>query len=54
MARILIAEDEEALRALIARALLESGHDVITKPFSLGAIRAALTEALAVNAGRTH
>jgi CheY-like chemotaxis protein len=29
MARILIAEDEEAIRALVARALLESGHDVV-------------------------
>ena len=30
MARILIAEDEEALRALTARALADSGHDVVT------------------------
>ena len=30
MARILIAEDEEALRALIARALSDSGHEVVT------------------------
>jgi CheY-like chemotaxis protein len=30
MARILIAEDEEAVRALVARALMESGHDVVT------------------------
>jgi two-component system, cell cycle response regulator CpdR len=30
MARILIAEDEEALRALTARALTDSGHDVVT------------------------
>ena len=30
MARILIAEDEEALRALVARALKGDGHDVIT------------------------
>jgi CheY-like chemotaxis protein len=30
MARILIAEDEEALRALIARALTDSGHEVVT------------------------
>jgi two-component system, cell cycle response regulator CpdR len=28
MARILIAEDEEALRALVARALTGSGHEV--------------------------
>jgi two-component system cell cycle response regulator CpdR len=30
MPRILIAEDDEAVRALAARALLESGHDVVT------------------------
>jgi CheY-like chemotaxis protein len=30
MARILIAEDEEALRAMCARALLTAGHDVKT------------------------
>ena len=30
MARILIAEDEEALRALTARALTNSGHEVVT------------------------
>ena len=30
MARILIAEDEEALRALTARALTDSGHEVVT------------------------
>ena len=30
MARILIAEDEEALRALTARALSDSGHEVLT------------------------
>jgi two-component system, cell cycle response regulator CpdR len=30
MARILIAEDEEALRALVARALTSSGHEVLT------------------------
>ncbi len=30
MARILIAEDEEALRLLTARALKGAGHDVIT------------------------
>jgi two-component system cell cycle response regulator CpdR len=30
MARILIAEDEEALRAMCARALMTAGHDVKT------------------------
>jgi two-component system cell cycle response regulator CpdR len=30
MARILVAEDEEALRALTARALRDSGHEVVT------------------------
>jgi CheY-like chemotaxis protein len=29
MARILIAEDEEPLRGLVARALKEDGHDVV-------------------------
>jgi two-component system cell cycle response regulator CpdR len=30
MARILIAEDEEGLRSLVARALMQDGHAVIT------------------------
>src|ERR1043165_7421528 len=30
MARILIAEDEEGLRALTARALTDAGHEVVT------------------------
>ena len=30
MARILIAEDEDAIRGLVARALLQDGHDVTT------------------------
>jgi two-component system, cell cycle response regulator CpdR len=30
MPRILIAEDDEPVRALIARALLENGYDVVT------------------------
>jgi CheY-like chemotaxis protein len=29
MARILLAEDEEALRAFITRALVQDGHDVV-------------------------
>ena len=32
MARILIAEDEEALRAFVARALAEAGHEVSAAP----------------------
>ena len=31
MARILIAEDEDSLRSLIARALMQDGHDVVAK-----------------------
>ncbi len=30
VARILIAEDEEAIRTLVARALVQDGHEVIT------------------------
>jgi two-component system cell cycle response regulator CpdR len=30
LARILIAEDEDALRGLVARALLQDGHDITT------------------------
>jgi CheY-like chemotaxis protein len=30
VARILIAEDEDAIRSLVARALLQDGHDVMT------------------------
>ena len=30
MARILIAEDEDGIRTLIARALRQDGHDVMT------------------------
>jgi DNA-binding response OmpR family regulator len=32
MARILIAEDEEALRSFVARALGQDGHEVIVAP----------------------
>jgi two-component system, cell cycle response regulator CpdR len=32
MARILIAEDEDALRNFIARALTQDGHEVLTAP----------------------
>jgi CheY-like chemotaxis protein len=47
MARILIAEDEEAVRGLVARALMESGHDVVT-----AADGGAALEALAREHGR--
>jgi CheY-like chemotaxis protein len=30
LARILIAEDEDAIRGLLARALVQDGHDVLT------------------------
>ena len=30
LARILIAEDEDAIRGMVARALLQDGHDVMT------------------------
>jgi CheY-like chemotaxis protein len=30
MARILVADDEESVRALVARALMTDGHDVVT------------------------
>jgi CheY-like chemotaxis protein len=46
MARILLAEDEEALRKLVARALLLDGHEVVTA--NDGA------EALEVLAGSQH
>jgi two-component system cell cycle response regulator CpdR len=32
MARILIAEDEEALRSFVARALAQDGHEVVVAP----------------------
>lgn len=47
MPRILIAEDDEPLRALVARALLENGHDVVT-----AADGGAALEALAREHGR--
>jgi CheY-like chemotaxis protein len=47
MARILIAEDEETVRALVARALMESGHDVVT-----AADGGAALDALARERGR--
>ena len=47
MPRILIAEDDEPLRALIARTLLQHGHDVVT-----AADGGAALEALAREHGR--
>jgi two-component system cell cycle response regulator CpdR len=47
MPRILIAEDDEPVRALVARALLENGHDVVT-----AADGGAALEALAREHGR--
>jgi DNA-binding response OmpR family regulator len=32
MARILLAEDEESLRELVARALILDGHEVVQNP----------------------
>ena len=32
MARILIAEDDDTLRGLVARALIDDGHDLIVTP----------------------
>ena len=34
MARILIADDEEAIRSLIARGLRQDGHEVMTEPMA--------------------
>ena len=38
MPRILIAEDDEPVRALVARALVEDGHDVVTAPDGAAAL----------------
>ncbi len=38
MARILIAEDEEALRGFVARALRQDGHDVVGAPDGAAAL----------------
>jgi CheY-like chemotaxis protein len=47
MARILIAEDDEAIRALVTRALMQSGYDVVAT-----ADGGAALEALARDHGR--
>jgi CheY-like chemotaxis protein len=44
MARILIAEDEDALRALCARALMTEGHDVVTAPDGSAALEVMARE----------
>ena len=38
MPRILVAEDDEPVRALVARALAEDGHDVVTVPDGAAAL----------------
>ncbi len=47
MARILLAEDEESLRELVARALVQDGHEVVPNPDG-----AAALEALSRDGGR--
>jgi two-component system cell cycle response regulator CpdR len=44
MPRILIAEDDEAVRALVARSLLENGHDVVTAADGGAALEALTRE----------
>ena len=44
MARILIAEDEDAVRSLIARALKQDGHDVMTASDGAQALDVLLRE----------
>ncbi len=39
MARILVAEDDEAIRALVARALQQDGHDTVTSADGTQALR---------------
>ncbi len=45
MARILLAEDEEALRALTAQALTGSGHEVVTAVYGAEALDIVTREA---------
>jgi len=47
MARILIAEDEDAIRSLIARALVQDGHEVVASSDGAEAL-----ESLTRDAGR--
>ena len=44
MARILIAEDEEAIRNLVARALTQDGHQVVTAPDGAEALEVFMRE----------
>ena len=44
MPRILVAEDDEPVRALVARALLENGHDVMTAPDGAAALDILIQE----------
>jgi len=44
LARILIAEDEDAIRGLVARALLQDGHDVMTATDGAEALEVLLRE----------
>ena len=44
MPRILVAEDDEPVRALVARALLENGHDVMTVPDGAAALDMLIQE----------
>jgi two-component system cell cycle response regulator CpdR len=40
MSRILIAEDDDSLRSLVARALLDDGHDLIATAHGAAALQA--------------
>ena len=44
MPRILIAEDDESVRGMVARALMENGHDVVTAPDGGAALEALTRE----------
>ncbi|MDT3684625.1 MAG: response regulator [Pseudorhodoplanes sp.] len=44
MARILLAEDEDSLRALVARALKQAGHDVIAQSDGAAALDCLVRE----------
>ena len=44
MPRILIAEDDESVRGMVARALLENGHDVVTAPDGAAALETLTQE----------